>query len=120
MKYFRFFGSSGRDEPESPERTAIKSIVERLLSRLFPLANPDFHDEYRSVVEWWLEIDDEGQVTREIGFDEKGRPIVGAPIGDNLGVFTDEVEAPASLNGSIAAADFDLAWKKFVLGYTRV
>jgi hypothetical protein len=40
------------------------------VSMIVPKANPDFHDRYDRVREWWLEIAEDQSVLREIGFAE--------------------------------------------------
>jgi hypothetical protein len=50
-----------------------------------PRANPDLEPLYEHVRHWWLEVDDEGVVRREVGFDGAGRAIAAAPSGQQSG-----------------------------------
>jgi hypothetical protein len=50
-----------------------------------PRANPDLEPLYEHVRHWWLEVDDEGVVRREVGFVGAGRAIAAAPSGQQSG-----------------------------------
>ena len=50
-----------------------------------PRPNPDFFQLKASIVSWWLELDEEGHVIREIGFDSSRRPVLLSPFGRNIG-----------------------------------
>jgi len=104
VRYVRF-SYSGRGP-----RSWGKDFVLKVLSRVLPLANPDFEDKYDQVVEWWLEIDDDGVVRREIGFDSLAQPLVGAPIGENEGIFTELGQAPQGTIEDVDRGRFDSAW----------
>ncbi len=70
---------------------------------------------------WWLEIDDKGKPTREIGFDENNNPICLAPIFDNYGLMVDSQEDwSASTEDSQEVADsFDRVWDELFLKFER-
>jgi hypothetical protein len=102
-----------------PGTTWWQQAVLSVLVRVLPEGNPDFRGTHDQVVEWWLEVDPLGQVSREIGFDRDHRPIVCAPIGPNMGVFTDEEGVPPPLAGelerrALPASSFREAWTRFV------
>jgi hypothetical protein len=78
-----------------------------------PKGNPDFEDKLGEVHYFWLEINDTGQVTREIGFSQSGEPLTAAPLGENLGVFTDEERAPELLEASVNPNEFESIFLKF-------
>ena len=61
----------------------------KLLQKIIPAANPDLEHFYEDATIWWLEVDDDGEPQREIGFNEKNEPIVLGPIGDNYGLLVD-------------------------------
>jgi len=61
----------------------------KLLKRVLPAANPDVEKLYEDVYLWWLEVNDDGEPNREIGFNEMKEPIVLGPIGENYGFLTD-------------------------------
>lgn len=104
MRYVRLSDSSRE------QRSSGKALVMKVLSGVLPLANPDFEDKYEQVIEWWLEIDDDGVVRREIGFDSLGKPLVGAPIRENEGIFTDLGQEPQGTIQDVDRRQFDIAW----------
>jgi len=65
------------------------------------------------VTYWWLEVGDDGRVTREIGFDSSGRAVAGAPLGNNPGIFTDADHAPDGLGESVSLTEFERVWSEF-------
>lgn len=72
--------------------------------------NPDFTARYASIVRWYAEVDPvHSQVLREVGLDDKGRPITLGPFRRNdgfwIGMFADSRRAPR-----IDRATFQNAW----------
>ena len=63
--------------------------IEKVLLQIVPLASPDFHEKYEEVSLWWLELNEDEEPQRELGFNARGEIIVAAPIGRNYGVWTD-------------------------------
>jgi hypothetical protein len=55
----------------------------RALVWILPSANPDVEQHILRTHFWWLEIDEDGNPLREIGFQEDGEAIVLAPVGGN-------------------------------------
>jgi hypothetical protein len=109
IRYYMKSWLGGRYRP-----SRIQSWLESLLVRILPSGNPDFQSQLDSVHHWWLEVDDNWGVQREIGFDDRGEPMVAAPLGENLGVFTDDdggVELP--VDGSVDPQAFERAWREF-------
>jgi hypothetical protein len=96
-----------------PAETGWLRWVARVLRVVIPQANPDFEGRYEHVTNWWLEVDDSGLVQREIGFDPTGDPLVAAPLGKNLGVFTDSDGAPEPLGELIEPGEFERMWSEF-------
>jgi hypothetical protein len=92
-------------------------LVERGLRAVLAEANPDLDPAYEHVVSWWLEISDDGQVTREIGFDPSGRAVAAAPLGNNPGIFTDADRAPDGLGEAIGAIEFERVWSELSSGF---
>jgi hypothetical protein len=86
----------------------------RTLSALLPVANPDFEEAYGRVTDWWLELDAAGRVQREVGLDAAGRPVAASPLGDNVGIFTDQDGAPEPLGPEVESAEFEAAWAAVV------
>jgi hypothetical protein len=85
-------------------------LVERGLRTILAEANPDLDPAYEQVTYWWLEVNDDGQVAREIGFDPSGRAIAAAPLGMNRGIFTDLDQAPDALGEPVSATEFERVW----------
>jgi hypothetical protein len=82
-----------------------------LVAQLLPAANPDFETVYREeVCFWWFEIDEEGQVQREIGFNAGMEPRCIAPFRENFGIFTDLEGHPTPLGPAVDATAFEQAW----------
>jgi hypothetical protein len=81
------------------------------VAAVVPHANPDFEVVYQRVTHWWLEVNDAGEVTREVGFDVADRPIAAAPLGDNHGIFTDLDGAPRGLGQLIPPELFEEVWQ---------
>jgi hypothetical protein len=105
MKYRRF--------TIGPWEKLPKSVLFRVLTFWIPKANPDFEDTFSEVEYFWLEIDDSGQVQREIGFNKSGEPVTAAPLGKNLGIFTDEARAPKPLEALVSRDDFERYFARF-------
>lgn len=83
-----------------------------LLKAVLPLANPDLEELYGRTSYWWLEVEESGAPSREIGFSPSGDAVVLGPVGENVGFLTDasddwrgyDAESPE------AAASFDAVW----------
>jgi hypothetical protein len=71
------------------------------------------------VTYWWLEVNDAGKVTREIGFDSYGRAVAAAPLGNNPGIFTDSDHAPHGLGEPVSLTEFEQAWFEVSSAYRR-
>jgi hypothetical protein len=94
------------------------TIIENVLRKLIPLANPDFDSSYALVRKWWIEIDDTGTPQRELGFDGGGKVIVagplGGPSGENFGYFTDSTMTFNSADYVVVSEKaFGTAWSQF-------
>jgi len=100
------------DEPgDAPSWGA--ELVHAALRALLPAANPDLEKFYDRVRVWWLEIDDTGESSREIGFDVEGQPIVLGPVGRNVGVLVDASGdwGDSDADSAEARASFDKVWE---------
>ena len=97
---------------EAPPR-AMRALI-WVLTRLLPLANPDFEDRYPEVAKWWVEIDPAGVPRRELGLDADGRPIVAGPFGENFGFWTDSnMVFEAEEYPTVSSDLFEAAWSSF-------
>ena len=104
MRYVRF-----RSGPWPP-LGAVGRVVQSAIGVLVPLANPDFEGRYETVDYWWLEIDEGGQVQREVAFTLDGEPVAVGPLGPNYGIFTDAEGAPSPIDGEVERGAFERAW----------
>ncbi len=93
-----------------------KEIPNNLLAVLLRIshpANPDFVDQYASVVRWYAEVETESRrVLREIGLNAEDHPVVLGPFGRNDGLWTGlsfgvDVEASPNVDKQV----FEEAWK---------
>ena len=100
--------------------TGWQRLVERGLRAVLAETTPDLDPAYAQVTHWWLEVSDNGQVTREIGFDPSGRAVAAAPLGNNHGIFTDSDRAPGGLGAAVSGTEFERVWSelsaRFVAG----
>lgn len=101
-------------KPDSPVVRHFKKMVIWVLSHIIPKDNPDFENEYDNVTKWWLEIEDNGLPSREIGFDINGKAIVIGPISGNFGLVTDSpMKFDRELNEKHIENEFQIVWRKF-------
>ena len=70
-----------------PDTWQVKVI--KMVLFFIPKANPDNEIKYPQVRKWFLEVDDTGMPIREIGLDDHGNPLFGAPDVRNTGFWTD-------------------------------
>jgi hypothetical protein len=101
--------------------TGWQRLVERGLRLVLAETSPDLDPTYERVTYWWLEVNDNGQVTREIGFDPSGRAVAAAPLGNSPGIFTDTDHAPDGLGEPVSMSHFEQVWSevssRFVPGH---
>lgn len=64
-----------------------KPLIEGLLTRVIPEANPDH--PFHLVRVWLIEFDDDGVPSREIGLDASGEPVLAGPDDRNYGFWLD-------------------------------
>lgn len=99
-----------------PARDPWQVRVIRTVLFFVPSAHPDWDGKLHLIREWWIEFDENGLATREMGISEEGVPIVSAPDGRNYGFWTDSGTCIEDLElertHSLAAADFLAAWAK--------
>jgi hypothetical protein len=92
--------------------TGWQRLVERGLRAVLAEDTPDLDPVYEQVTHWWLEINADGQVTREIGFDSSDRAIAAAPLGERSGIFTELDRAPEGLGEAVSATEFEQVWAR--------
>jgi hypothetical protein len=100
------------NETATPQK---EGLIFKLLRKFLPLANPDYERLYQNVVTWYLEIDENGKITREIGMDHQEETIVIGPWGRNRGLWPDSpvVLEPKDYT-SVGKTDFDEKWSKYI------
>lgn len=87
---FRAPKSAIRTETESSLKSSVKNFARNILTKVFPVANPDFENKINEVEYWLVECDKvSGIPQREIGLDQQGRVIMKMPFNDNYGYWTD-------------------------------
>ena len=87
-------------------------LVERALRAFIAETITDLDPAYEHVTHWWLEVSDDGRVTREIGFDSSGRAVVASPLAANPGIFTDADRAPDGLGEAVSETEFERVWSE--------
>ena len=90
MKYLIFVVD--RELHAESKKSFWKDFLWKILSFIFPRANPDFDDLYSFVETWYIEYDEtceEDGTVREIGRDAYGRIIVKDPDDRNYGYWND-------------------------------
>ena len=60
-----------------------------VLMRVLPRANLDYDAHDEQLAYWLVEVNDQGQAEREIGFSAQNEPLMFAPTDRNYGVWTD-------------------------------
>ena len=87
-------------------------LLEWILTRFIPEANPSYSDKMHLVREWYIEFDDDGQPWREIGVDSEGCAILAGPSTVDYGFWLDTNMKLDDFKGqSIEAADFEKLWQ---------
>jgi hypothetical protein len=111
LRYVTTSLDAGRWRRETDQRQVLRSVLEAVL----PLRNPEFEERFDDVCRWLLEVDGAtGLVSRELGLDADDRPIVAAPLGENVG-FWAGTNDPLDWRGMVRvdAALFESAWGRF-------
>jgi hypothetical protein len=82
--------SATKTETESSLKRSIRHFATKILTKVFPVANPDFENKIDDVEYWLVECDKvSGIPQREIGLDQQGQVIMKMPLNDNYGYWTD-------------------------------
>src|SRR5690349_16007410 len=87
---FQMSQKSLNKEEESLFSRSIKNVTVSVLSRVFPVANPDFESKIEEVQHWLVECNTESGIPlREVGLNANGQVILKMPFKDNYGYWTD-------------------------------
>ncbi|WP_312957768.1 hypothetical protein [Stutzerimonas nitrititolerans] len=104
-----YYGSTTKANDFTP--LDWKGRVIRSLLWFVPSANPDFEHLFPFVRSWLVEVDEDGNVQREIALSENGLPLFAAPAARNCGFWTDSnKQFERAELGELSAAEFDAAW----------
>ena len=87
----------------------------RLLLWFIPRGAPDHESLYPGVKKWLVEVDDGGDVAREIALGENDVPLFVAPDGRNRGFWSDHVFSKDEL-APVEASYFESLWARHVSG----
>lgn len=111
--------SAAKAETENSFKRSIKNFTTNILTKIFPVANPNFEKKINDVEYWLVECDKvSGIPQREIGLDQKGRVIMKMPYNDNYGYWTDNNLLLDDFKGHfevsvITKEAFDQQWTSF-------
>jgi len=101
------------------KQTSKKGLLARILTKIFPSANPDFEDKIAEVQYWLLELDSEtGNPKREIGLNKERQAILKMPFKRNYGYWTDsnvtlnEFKKSSDVS-EISKDSFEEMWEQF-------
>lgn len=81
------YGSTTEATDWNPERWATKAI--KALLFFIPRANKDNEALYPFVRKWLVEVNENGEASREIGLDKNDKTLFTAPNSRNSGYWTD-------------------------------
>lgn len=108
MHYYSTTLATNIPEPDWRTRLFV------LLFFFVPRANPDFEPLFPRVRRWFVEVDETGNSTRELGLDEQGTPITAGPWERNFGFWTDSPGPfPTDSAEQLSQAKFEQAWASF-------
>ena len=85
----------------------------RRLLWFIPRGAPDHEPLYPQVRKWLVEVDDRGNVAREIALGENGTPLFIAPDTRNRGFWSDHVFSDDEL-APVEASHFESLWSRCV------
>jgi|GEM_PF-410677 hypothetical protein len=88
--YIQFDAPISIPSKDGSIKRSLKKAIVNALTKVLPLANPDFDNRIEDVMYWLVEFDtDSGIPQREIGIDSQGRAIMKMPHNKNYGFWTD-------------------------------
>ena len=86
MKYLKF--EEFRNYKDL-KKSVWKNLFIKFLSKIFPVANPDFEEIIDNVKYWMIEFSEAGIPEREIGLNKNQTTILKMPYKNNYGYWTD-------------------------------
>ncbi|MFM2225045.1 MAG: hypothetical protein RJA07_1247 [Bacteroidota bacterium] len=88
--YIQFDAPTSKTSKDGVIKSSLKKVLVNVLTKVLPLANPDFEDKIDEVIYWLVEFETEtGIPQREIGIDAEARGILKMPYKNNYGYWTD-------------------------------
>ena len=106
-------------EPIGP----VESWWDKWLSRIIPISNDELSSLWWKVRFWWLEIDDNGEALREIGFGADGMAIVIGPLDGRsgfLGDFNRDCLLSDAGDSLEASEKFDSVWNSVLPRFKHI
>lgn len=83
------------------------------MRRVVPQASPDYDRVASRVARFVVEVDCDGQATREVALDHHGEPVVRAPDSHNFGPLTDSNDVfPLEGCEPVTKDYFDALWAR--------
>jgi hypothetical protein len=107
------YGSTLKATDLRAEGWAVKAL--RALLWFVPRAAPDQEPLYPQVRKWLIEVDESGNVAREIALGENDTPLFAAPNAKNRGFWSDHVISKDEL-APIEAGHFEQLWSRCISG----
>jgi len=92
MIYIRFEAPQRESQPlkDGGVKSLLKKALINGLTKVIPMANPDFEDKIDNVKYWLLELEIEtGIPQKEVGIDASDKVIMVMPFKNNYGYWTD-------------------------------
>jgi hypothetical protein len=105
------YGSTRKAAPLPVADWKVKAM--RLLLWFIPRGSPDHEPLYPRVRKWIVEVDESGNVAREIALGENDIPLFAAPDARNRGFWSDHVFSMDEL-APIEAGYFEQLWARCV------
>ena len=92
-------------------------VLLRLMRRFVPEANPSYRNKMHLIDEWYIEFDDQGLPTREVGVDSIGKPIVAGPTSVDYGFWLDTNVTDVDMEGhEVSREEFEKLWELALTG----
>ena len=86
-------------------------VFVKLLRRIIPEANPNYRNKMHLIDTWFIEFDEQGLPSREVGVDTDGQPVVAGPTSVDYGYWLDANVTDADLSGvEIEQDEFEALW----------
>ena len=88
MQYFRTTLATDWAKDRGPS-SVLGKLGLRVLTTVLPRGNPEYDDKMHLIRAWLVEVDEDGDVLREIALDAEGEPLLIGPDDRNCGFWAD-------------------------------